>query len=191
MTLKSNTDNRIAAKSAAIRGRGDITAGYTSGFSLIEVLVSLLIVAFGLVGLAGLQAKGLRYSRNAYLNFQAARLIYDMGDRLRANKAGVQAGYYDAVAGAPTNNPGCVSDDGVGGAVIACTPQQMADYDAYRWLTDVSEILPDGVGTVTRSPALASCSSRFNISVVWESADFAKANVNTTRQEFNICLDKP
>ncbi|TAN47494.1 MAG: type IV pilus modification protein PilV [Methylococcaceae bacterium] len=175
----------------ATRSNRNFVKPGSRGFSLIEVLVSLLIVAFGLVGLAGLQAKGLRYSRNAYLNFQAARLIYDMGDRLRANKAGVQAGYYDAVETMPSSNPGCVSDDSPGGGAVDCTPQQMADYDAYRWLNDVAALLPGGVGTVTRSPALASCSSRFNISVVWESADFARANVNTTRQEFNICLDKP
>ena len=56
-----------------------------SGFTLIEVLISMLILAVGLLGLAGLQATGLRNNLSAYNRSQATQLAYDMADRMRAN----------------------------------------------------------------------------------------------------------
>lgn len=157
------------------------------GFTLIEVLVAMIVMAVGLLGLASMQSTGLRYSRNAYLQFQASRLIYDMGDRLRANKAEATAagGVYDDLYAIPAN-PGCSSDDGDG---KDCSQKEMAQYDAYRWLTDVAAILPGGQGMVTRT-TMTSCTSSgsFNISVSWAATDFSN-NTMTASQNFDICLD--
>jgi type IV pilus assembly protein PilV len=54
------------------------------GFSLLEVLIALLVLSIGLLGLAALQAAGLRSSHGAYLSSQATLLAYDMADRIRA-----------------------------------------------------------------------------------------------------------
>lgn len=65
------------------------------GFSLIEVLVALVILAFGLLGLAGLQMAGLRNNDSAYLRSQATFHAYDIVDRMRANRAEARNGLYN------------------------------------------------------------------------------------------------
>ena len=55
------------------------------GFSLIEVLVSIVVLSVGLLGVAALQVSGLRVSQSSYYRAQAAQLATDMADRLRAN----------------------------------------------------------------------------------------------------------
>ena len=157
------------------------------GFTMIEVLVSVLIMAVGLLGLAGLQATGLRANLNTYMRSQAALLAYDMADRMRANKAGVDAGNYDAIVTTPTD-PGCSSDE-KGVDVIACSAAQMAQYDAYRWRTDIAALLPGGVGTVTNPPAAGSCNATDSlISVAWSGSDFQSDRLSDT-QSFDLCVN--
>ena len=72
------------------------------GFSLIEVLVALLVLAIGLLGLAALQAQGLRFNHDAYVRTQATHLAYDIIDRMRANNTNVAA-YTAADTGAACN----------------------------------------------------------------------------------------
>ncbi len=56
-----------------------------TGFTLIEVLIAMLVLAVGLLGLAGLQATSLRNNQSAYNRSQATQLAYDLADRMRAN----------------------------------------------------------------------------------------------------------
>ena len=56
-----------------------------SGFTLIEVLVALLILAIGLLGVAALQFRGLQYNHDAYMRSQVNILAYDIADRMRLN----------------------------------------------------------------------------------------------------------
>ncbi len=60
---------------------------HDKGFSLIEVLIALLVLAIGLLGLAALQAQGLRFNYDAYVRTQATNLAYDIVDRMRTNRA--------------------------------------------------------------------------------------------------------
>lgn len=71
----------------SFRRRGSATAiSRTAGLSLIEMLVSLLVLSFGLLGLAGLQAYSLKNNHSAYLRSQATMLGYDLLDRIRAKR---------------------------------------------------------------------------------------------------------
>ncbi len=56
------------------------------GVSLIEVLIAMLVLAIGLLGLAALQAQGLRFSNDALVRTQATALASDLLDRMRANR---------------------------------------------------------------------------------------------------------
>ncbi len=56
-----------------------------TGFTLIEILVTVIVVAIGLLGLAGLQATALKFNSTAYQRSQATILIYDIIERIRAN----------------------------------------------------------------------------------------------------------
>ncbi len=56
------------------------------GFSLIEVLVSLLILAIGVLGIIALQFKGLKYSYDANVRSQITFLANDIADKMRLNQ---------------------------------------------------------------------------------------------------------
>jgi len=59
-----------------------------SGMTLIEVLISLLILAIGLLGAAALQLNALKYTDASTMTSQASFIAYDMMDRIRANVDG-------------------------------------------------------------------------------------------------------
>lgn len=60
--------------------------GKMSGFSMIEVLVALLVLALGLLGFALLQTMNLRYTQSADYRTHATNLAYELLDQMRANK---------------------------------------------------------------------------------------------------------
>jgi len=116
----------------------------TGGFTLIEVLVAVLVLALGLLGIAGLQAAGMQMNNSAYLRSQAAILAQDMADRARANTEGYEAGAYNI--GDPTNvskTDDCFTTSG-------CTSTDLAESDVYRWRKNVKDLLPGGEATICR-----------------------------------------
>lgn len=62
---------------------------WQGGMTFIETLVSLLILAIGMLGMAGLQTVSLRNTQSAYQRTQAAILSNDIVERVRANLQGV------------------------------------------------------------------------------------------------------
>jgi type IV pilus assembly protein PilV len=127
-----------------------------SGFTMLEVLVAIVVLAFGLLGLAGLQADGLRNNTSAYMRSQATLMAYDMLDRMRANMQAVESGDYDNLMGTTPTDPGCVTS--------GCSVAQMAQHDAYEWSQNLSEILPSGQGRVIGNGS----GSIFSITVMWD-----------------------
>lgn len=106
------------------------------GFTLIEAMVSLVVLSVGMIGIAALYAQGLGASRTAAFRTQAVFLVGDMADRIRANRLAL-----GAYAGGAANN-GCDPQSGGG---VDCTPQQMAAHDLFVWNQQVTQQLPNGV----------------------------------------------
>lgn len=65
----------------------------SSGFTLIEVLVTLAILLFGLMGLAGLIVKGQRAAYEAYQRHQALSIATDLAERMKANQSNLPSTY--------------------------------------------------------------------------------------------------
>jgi type IV pilus assembly protein PilV len=63
-----------------------LTRPHEAGFSLIEVLVTIVILMIGLLGLAALQTNATVAEMEAYQRSQALVLVQDMADRISANK---------------------------------------------------------------------------------------------------------
>ena len=99
------------------------------GFSLIEVLVAVLIVAIGLVGVAGMQFVGLKGNQQSFSKNQAAHHAQALLERMRSNPDGVSSGDY-VMDSASLN---CSQDPVVlcGLTTSNCSNEQMADYDVF------------------------------------------------------------
>ncbi|MGD8592831.1 MAG: type IV pilus modification protein PilV [Gammaproteobacteria bacterium] len=118
---------------------------HQQGISMIEVLVSLLILSLGLLGVAGLQSTSLHSNQSAYLHSQATVAANDIIDRMRSNPEGVADGVYDDVdseAALPAD-PNCIT------SASGCTAAQLADYDVREWVQTSLAVLPSATATVT------------------------------------------
>jgi len=72
--------------------------GRQRGLTLIEILVTLLVLAIGLLGLAGLQGFSLQAGQVSYLRTQATNIGYEVADFARANHAVASSGFLDGFA---------------------------------------------------------------------------------------------
>lgn len=122
-------------------------AGDEKGFSLIEVLVSMLVLAFGVIGAAGMQLAALRTSQQAGFQTVALQLASEMADKMRANDLQMKQAdeisqflavdYKSATDGEPAF-PGisCYSS--------GCNATELAVFDIYEWKKRVRSALPGG-----------------------------------------------
>ena len=157
--------NPMATKHCNVRR----TARRVGGFTLIEVLVSLVVLSIGLLGTAKLMIFSARSNDSAYLRTQATALAYEMLDNMRANQQQAIAGSYTTALSAAPTNPGftCLG-------ATACTPPNLALYDIYQWklrLNATSGIpplgaLPTGQGSVATT--LTGTQTTVVITVSWD-----------------------
>ncbi|MDB5934948.1 MAG: pilV [Massilia sp.] len=84
-----------------------------AGFSLLEVLITMLIVSFGLLGIAGIVITSLKNTQGSYARSQASLLANDIIDRMRANRAVAEAAPspYNLTLTADPTGTGVVFDD--------------------------------------------------------------------------------
>ncbi len=113
------------------------------GFSLLEVLVAIVILSVGLLGIAGLQVKGLQVNHSSYMRTQATLLAYDMADRMRANitrqqDGSYKSGDYNMATTTPSQHTKCRDANG------KCTEQEMAENDLFEWNQAIRALLPTG-----------------------------------------------
>lgn len=133
-----------------------------NGFSMVEILITVLVLSLGLLGMAGLITTGMRSNAVAQYRSIATQQTLDMADRMRANLVAVRAGSYDAItANIPTSND-CVASE--------CSAAQMAAYDHAQWNTANSRSLPGGAGTV-----VGNLTAGFVITLMWTEKEMVGA----------------
>ena len=100
-----------------------------TGFSLIEILISLLILSIGMLGLGGLQLSSLKSANNAHFRTVASLAATDLIDRMRSNPTAVQNNLYTATLGIEHCETSLTTVCEVG---VECTAEELATYDLYR-----------------------------------------------------------
>jgi type IV pilus assembly protein PilV len=107
------------------------------GLSMIEVLVTLTIVAFGLLGLLGLQARALSFQKDSFDRKAAAELVAQLGERMRANQLGFLAGSYTLTFTEAAATPAAAA-----ACAAPCTSAQVAAMDLNRWQIELRRRIP-------------------------------------------------
>lgn len=145
-----------------------------TGFTLIEVLIAMLVLAGGLLGLAALQTYTLRSNLAAYNHGQATQLLYDMTDKIRANSCKATATVTcpnapdyiindtntDARTAGVTmsSNHACKT---VGNT--SCNATLLSTYDLIEWNNAIAATLPMGRGCITTT-----VNGVFNLYITWD-----------------------
>lgn len=164
------------------------TAG---GYSLIEVMITMFIIAVGLLGLAGLQARALTGEIEAASRGQALLLANDMADRMAANLSAVKipagAATYDQLSsGVPTvfgtdytntcitGNPASLTDQ----ATCCRAKTTQPEIDVCEWdlaLKGIAESSGSatkiGAMTGARGCVFLQAANVYEIDVVWQGRD--------------------
>ncbi|MFK8028748.1 MAG: type IV pilus modification protein PilV [Gammaproteobacteria bacterium] len=130
------------------------------GFSLIEVLVTIVILSTGMLGIAALYVESLKSGQSALARTKAINLAADMADRIRVNRAGELSYVTNATDTLAAPASWCGASVGVD--AVDCTADQMAAYDIWQWKTALGNTsngdfrkagLANARGTITRNAA--------------------------------------
>ncbi len=134
-----------------------------AGSSLIEVLVTMVILSIGLLGYAGMQVSSMRSTETGRMRSEVIALASDISDRLKANQPHVNAGTYTGSLSGKPSSPECGTNP--------CTAQQMSKQDLSSWHERLS-LLPDGRGNITKTAITIDNidSTLMTISLCWNEA---------------------
>ncbi|MCF6323043.1 MAG: type IV pilus modification protein PilV [Gammaproteobacteria bacterium] len=136
------------------------------GFTMVEILVTIIILSIGLLGVAALQVTGMRSVNSASHRTHAAILVDDIAERMRANPPAVNSNSFMGVDSAANINcavvPVTYCEEAFNGAVIAaanCNSTELATFDIKTWFCGVSSAgiltggvqaaLPQAIATIT------------------------------------------
>jgi type IV pilus assembly protein PilV len=113
------------------------------GFTLVEVLVSLVVLSIGLLGMAKMVMVSSHSNDSAYLRSQATALAYQAMDSMRANlTASTTNGYITPLGVMPAATVNCSA---------VCDNATLALSDVYAWKQHLKNALPSGTGSITTS----------------------------------------
>jgi len=126
------------------------------GTTLIEVLVTIVVVSVGLLGMAALQLKAVTVNQSAYQRLQATNLAYEIADSIAINQTEAAGGGYNLALA-----------DGIPAIAV---PASVANIDLRRWLTAVNSRLPTGdliIGAPTVIPDTGGDARQYQITICW------------------------
>jgi type IV pilus assembly protein PilV len=119
------------------------------GFSLIEVMVTMLLLSIGMLGIAGIIVTNMKNNQSAYARGQATMLVADIVDRMRANRGAAEVSpspYELALATTPAAGGGVPGED------------------LRQWRTAVAAAVPSGVGAV----AVDAATRNVTVTIQWD-----------------------
>lgn len=154
------------------------------GFSMIEILITLVIIATALLGTAGLQLYAMKVGKNSEFRTQAIFLASDLAERMEANKPAAITGGYAASSVVPTTALiDCTTN--------ACNADNLAKYDLSQWEAAVANLLPGSSWEVspTITNTTSSVSATYNIALCW--VDHNSSESSTPPSSGNDCPSDP
>jgi type IV pilus assembly protein PilV len=143
-----------------------------SGFTLLEVMVSLLIISVGLLGIAKLQALSYASSGSANLRSLVAMQTSGLAASMHADR-----GYWAGLAPATQTITGATVNDGTLGPLTAtctsaangapCSPTALAGADLHAWATALNNMLLNSSPVTTIACPTGNIPITCTIKVTW------------------------
>jgi len=163
------------------------------GFTMLEVLISIVVIAFGMLGVAGLQAFALKNSQSASYRSVATVLANDLVDRMRANPDGVNGNFYTTgtALGTVAKVDSCLQAAGCPAA------SDLASNDLFEWTGMIASSLPRGAGVNCRDsspndgqPGGAQCDGTGPYVIkIWWIDDRNKRDASIASQTFRFATE--
>lgn len=151
------------------------------GFSMIEVLVVMLILSFGMLGIASLQANTAKFKINSWARSAASVQFSDLADRVRANPTQAGLSFTQTGSGASASGYALATDwatqqaDTLAIAVdclaTECTAAERATYDMLVWRAGVRRMFPQGAAVVAGNR-----STGVTATIAWFDRQFTQAD---------------
>ena len=148
--------------------------GRSRGFSLIEVMVALIIIAVGMLGIAKMQALALSTTESSGVRSLVAIEAASLASSMHTNRDYWVAGPPPPVTNVTvtTTGPGTTSvaidvpalATAQDCAAAACTPLQVAGYDVQQWGAALAQVVPAALATITCNTAVPSSCT---IEITW------------------------
>ena len=146
-----------------------------SGFTMIEVLVTLVIIALTLFGTAGLQSFAMKMNQGGQLRTQAVILALDLLERMEANNpAAVGGNAYGSGTYAVSSLPTAYTTDCYSSP---CSTSALATYDLYQFRQKLLAQLPNASATITIS---GTGPFTYTLQISWEERIAKVASTATT-----------
>jgi type IV pilus assembly protein PilV len=131
-----------------------------NGYAMLEVLISLIVIAIAMLGAISLQLTSLKMSKSASFHTQAVLLSAEIAERIEANKTAALAGsYVVAMSSIPTAA-------GADCLMVPCSATELAKFDLAQWTTRIAATLPGSRWRISRTPS--SNPATYTISVYWQ-----------------------
>jgi type IV pilus assembly protein PilV len=151
------------------------------GSTLIEVLVSMLILSIALLGIASLQASSMRFAQGSGARAAVAANLADLADRIRTNPDAADTAYVltanyatqrtALAAGTVTSAKTC------GNAAVTCNAAELAEYDMVQFRKSLNQNMPGAAVQVAGSKTAG-----YVVSAMWFDKTYLKDELNKTNQ---------
>ena len=146
-----------------------------NGMTLLEVLISVVILALGMLGIASMLLLSNHANNSSYNRQQAIQTISNIFDKIRANSQAAINGNYNinniGAGGAPSSvaTPGTLCDSS------SCSAIQLATFDTWSWLTKDVAKLPSGCGSITTALSGVAGNTVITVTVQWDDSPAQKS----------------
>jgi len=172
------------------------------GVGLIEVLVALVVVSFGVLGMASLQLTGMKHSSGSFNRSKAMLFAQSMATRIRLNPVGVAALEYEDYTSKPADCKAvpttyCQARIGVTNTP-SCNATELAAFDLFSVAcgdvgtsgadTGVIGTLPNGQLIVKCVDVDCKADSAYEITVTWNEGRARSATDERIARRVNVRL---
>jgi len=174
----------------------------TRGFSLIEVMVALIIIAIGMLGIVKMQALALSTTQSSGVRSLVAIEAASLAASMHTNRDYWVAGPPPAsfTVAVQTTGPGAVSvsitdptnilsTTQLCATITVCTPAQVAAYDVQQWAAALGQVVPAALATISCNSTAVPLSC--TIQITWQENVTSTSNATAATSSAVGVLNSP